>query len=130
MNNTPMVSVIIPVYNVAPYLGEALDSVIYQTYTNLEILFADDDSTDGSGPMAEYIRYSCKHPEDLQGRNTLREMLVKAREETGLKHCSLPARLGYYPVLLCPRLCMPLYDSYRVVRTLRKVIHSLSIGSV
>ena len=33
------VSVIIPVYNVAPYLREALDSVINQTYKQLEIIF-------------------------------------------------------------------------------------------
>lgn len=79
------------------------------------------------GMMADYMKYSCKYPGDLQGRNTLREMLVKAREETGLKHCSMPVRLGYYPVLLCPRLCMPLYDSYRAVRKLRQVIQPLSI---
>ena len=82
------------------------------------------------GMMAGYIKYSFKHPEDLQGRNILREMLVNAKKEVGLARCSLPARLGYYPVLLCPRLCMPLYDSYRAVRKLRQVIRSLSIGSV
>lgn len=43
-----LVSVIIPVYNVKPYLTEALESVIHQTYENLEILIIDDGSTDGS----------------------------------------------------------------------------------
>lgn len=48
-----LVSVIIPVYNVAPYLKECVDSVCQQTYQNLEILLIDDGSTDGSGQMCD-----------------------------------------------------------------------------
>ena len=48
-----LVSVIIPVFNVRPYLSEALDSVIKQSYSNLEILIIDDGSTDGSGEICE-----------------------------------------------------------------------------
>ncbi len=49
----PLVSVIIPVYNVAPWLSECVDSVINQTYNNLEILLIDDGSTDGSGEICD-----------------------------------------------------------------------------
>lgn len=42
------VSVIVPVYNVQDYLAECLDSILKQTYTDLEILGIDDCSTDGS----------------------------------------------------------------------------------
>ena len=46
-------SIIIPVYNVAPYLRECLDSVLAQTFTVWEAICVDDGSTDGSGEIAE-----------------------------------------------------------------------------
>lgn len=52
-----LVSVIIPVFNVDIYLKEALDSVINQTYKNLEIIIIDDGSTDCSGAICdEYMK--------------------------------------------------------------------------
>ena len=44
---------IVPVYNVAPYLQECLDSVLKQTYTKLEIILIDDGSTDASGKICD-----------------------------------------------------------------------------
>ena len=49
----PLISVIIPVYNVAEYLPQCLESVCTQTYQNLEILLVDDGSTDGSGRICD-----------------------------------------------------------------------------
>lgn len=48
MSVLPLVTVIIPAYNAEKYLAQALESILYQTYSNLDILIADDASTDNS----------------------------------------------------------------------------------
>ena len=49
------VSVVIPVYNVMPYLERCVNSVLSQTYKNLEIILVDDGSTDGSGELCDKL---------------------------------------------------------------------------
>ena len=49
----PFFSIIIPVYNVAPYLRECLDSVSAQTFDNWEAICVDDGATDGSGAILD-----------------------------------------------------------------------------
>lgn len=48
-----LVSIIVPIYNVEPYLEQCLISVKNQSYTNLEIMMVDDGSTDNSGKIAD-----------------------------------------------------------------------------
>ena len=52
----PKFSIIIPVYNVAPYLRECLDSVVAQTFADWEAICVDDGSTDGSGAILDEYR--------------------------------------------------------------------------
>lgn len=44
--NQPLVSIIVPIYKVEPYLRRCLDSIVNQTYTNLEVILVDDGSPD------------------------------------------------------------------------------------
>ena len=49
LSDLPMISVIVPAYNIEQYLPRCLDSLVNQTYKNLEILLVDDGSVDLSG---------------------------------------------------------------------------------
>lgn len=58
LNKTPLISLIIPVYNVELYLRQCLNSAISQSYSNLEIIVIDDGSTDGCNDICnEYSKY-------------------------------------------------------------------------
>ena len=51
-----LLSVIVPVYNIRPYIEQCIASIVEQTYRNIEVLLVDDGSTDGSGELC--MRYS------------------------------------------------------------------------
>ncbi len=82
----PLLSVIIPVYNVEKYLRECLDSVSNQTYQNLEIILVNDGSKDGSAEICkeylakdERIQY---YEQENQGQSAARNLaLSKATGE-------------------------------------------------
>jgi glycosyltransferase involved in cell wall biosynthesis len=69
-----LISVIIPCYNQGRFLGEALESVLSQSYTQVEIIVVDDGSTDNTREVAEHyssIRYIYQHNQGIAcARNT------------------------------------------------------------
>jgi len=60
MSNNPIVSVILPFFNAEKYIGEAIASVLAQTYDSWELLLVDDGSTDGSTRLAQQC--AADHP--------------------------------------------------------------------
>lgn len=79
-----MISVIVPVYNVEPYLVKCLDSILAQTYRDLEILLIDDGSTDQCGQICdEYAKTDSR----ISVIHTENRGLAAARNQ-GLDHAS------------------------------------------
>ena len=51
--NEPLVSIVIPCYNVKEYLEDAVESVVRQTYSNIEIILVNDGSSDGTSELCD-----------------------------------------------------------------------------
>ncbi len=70
MENSGLISVIIPVYNVEKYLRECIDSVLSQTYKNYEIILVDDGSTDSSGKICDEYAEKYQHITVIYKKNS------------------------------------------------------------
>ncbi len=68
-SNTPLVSVIIPAYNAEEFIGRTLNSVINQTYQNLEIIVIDDGSKDGTKDKVDLFLKQDKRIKYLRQNN-------------------------------------------------------------
>ena len=54
--NNPLISIIVPVYNISKYLERCVNSIIAQSYENLEVILVDDGSTDNSGKICDVYK--------------------------------------------------------------------------
>lgn len=79
MKQEPLISILIPVYNAQPFLAECLDSVLRQTYQNLEVICLDDGSTDDSRAILD--RYA---KQDTRVRVLAQSCLGTARSRNHL----------------------------------------------
>lgn len=73
-----LISIIVPVYNAEKYLEQCLDSLIHQTYPNIEIIVVNDGSTDNSSKIIEYYREKDKRIYVINQKN---KGLSQARNE-------------------------------------------------
>ncbi|MBR2339971.1 MAG: glycosyltransferase [Clostridia bacterium] len=106
----PLISVIVPVYNVEKYLRKCVDSIIAQTYKNLEIILVDDGSPDNCGAI-------CDEYEEKDGR-----IKVIHKENGGLssaRNAGLDIASGEYigfidsDDFISPRMYERLYDAIK-----------------
>ncbi|WP_367990323.1 glycosyltransferase [Vibrio sp. NTOU-M3] len=92
MKSNPLISIILPVYNVEEYLDECLESILKQTYDNYELLAIDDGSTDNSLKLLE------SYDDKFSGR-----LRVISKENGGLssaRNTGLENALGEYVYFL------------------------------
>lgn len=69
MDNKPLISIIVPVYNVEHYLKQCINSIINQTYDHLEIILVDDGSLDACPQICDYYAKKDKRIKVLHKRN-------------------------------------------------------------
>jgi glycosyltransferase involved in cell wall biosynthesis len=85
----PKVSVIVPIYNQAPFIRETVDSVLDQDYPDLELVLSDDGSTDGTSDVLS--EYGAREPERVK--------VVTSEQNTGIAGAfnrALQAHTGQY----------------------------------
>jgi glycosyltransferase involved in cell wall biosynthesis len=117
----PLVSVVVPVYDVAAYLPAALDSVLAQSHSALEVVVIDDGSTDDSGGIADdYARRDGR----VHVVHTENHGLGAARNE-GLRHAS-----GEFLAFLDSDDVLPADAYARLVGSLQRSGADFAAGSI
>ena len=86
-------SVIVPVYNVESYINRGINSLLGQSYTNLEIILVDDGSTDNSGVICDEY---AKNDERIIVVHKTNEGIVSARQ-TGISMASGEYSINFDP---------------------------------
>lgn len=144
--DSPKVSVIIPAYNGAKYLGEAIQSVLHQTYSNFELLVVDDASTDDTSNVIRRFRdVRIKYILHSENRGAVAARATGVRTSTGeiiafLDQDDLfhPAKLATHVAFLArhPKIGLTynsrfeLRDSSKTICGLWRPPHTLSLADL
>jgi glycosyltransferase involved in cell wall biosynthesis len=86
VTGSPLVSVVVPFWNVKPFIGEAIDSLLAQTFQSWELLLIDDGSSDGSTEIAK--RYAERFPGRIRNleHESHQNRGVAASRNLGIRH--------------------------------------------
>lgn len=76
----PLATVIVPAYNAEKYIAHCLDSIIHQTYENVEILVIDDGSSDKTGDIVESM--ADRDTRIINIRQKIRELVLPETVES------------------------------------------------
>ena len=117
----PLVSIIIPVYNVEKYLSNSVNSILKQQYNNIEILLVDDGSTDNSGKICNQLS---KKDERIKVFHKKNGGLSDARN-FGLKHSR-----GEYICFMDSDDTIPTYSIKLLMNILLKTKSDISTGQI
>lgn len=82
--NTPLVSIIVPIYNAEKYIHECIDSLLAQTYTNIEVILVDDGSIDNCGKICDDYASKDKRVKVIHQKNGG----VSVARQTGILHAT------------------------------------------
>lgn len=106
---SPKVSVVIPIYNTAEYLREAIDSICNQTLKELEIILINDGSTDGSlAIIEEYVARDSRvqiHTQPNQGPSVARNQAIKYATGKYIYFMDSDDKLELTALQLCYETC-------------------------
>lgn len=116
----PLISVIVPIYNVEKYLPKCLDSLVGQSYPNLEIILVDDESPDRCGEICEKKKKSNKNIKVLHQKN----QGVSAARNNGVKIST-----GEYISFVDPDDFIPLYSIAHLYSALDNTAAELAVGN-
>jgi glycosyltransferase involved in cell wall biosynthesis len=101
--NNPQVSVVMPNYNCARFLDEAIDSILQQTFCDFEFIIIDDGSTDNSWEIIQ--KYACKDDRIRAFKNERNQHIVYCRNKgVSLSKCDLIAFLDSDDIAFPERL--------------------------
>ena len=122
--NESLVSVIMPTFNAGKFLSDSIDSVLNQTYTNLELLITDDGSTDNTrNILEEYQKKDARvrvfYLSGNQGAGPARNNSLKEARGRYIAFCDsddqwLPYKLEKQIAFMKERHCMVTYASYYI----------------
>lgn len=70
MNNKPIISIVVPVYNGRPHMKRCLDSILNQTFKEWELIIVDDGSTDGTSELLDIYAANYKQVRVIHQRNS------------------------------------------------------------